>query len=96
MLTMYKETRLYTTTVYGIWMEGESQPLDNETKIRLIKVLARAAYDKDFYQKLTSDTAGILKAEGIQGDFNISSDGELLKNLLCIIECSGGIIEKRS
>lgn len=75
-------------------MEGESQPLDNETKIKLIKVLARAAYDEDFYQKLRTDTTGTLNAEGIQGDFNISDD-KVLKGLLCILECLGGVIEKR-
>jgi hypothetical protein len=77
-------------------MEGESQPLDKETKIKLVKVLARAAYDEDFYQKLSTDTTGTLNAEGIQGQFNNISDGKLLKGLVCIIECLGGIIEKRS
>jgi hypothetical protein len=75
-------------------MEGESQPLDNETKIKLVKALAKAAYDEDFYQKLRTDTTRTLNAEGIQGEFNISHD-KVLKGLLCILECLGDVIEKR-
>ena len=75
-------------------MEGEWEQLANETKIKLVKVLARAAYDKDFYQKLSTDTTGTLKAEGIEGEFNISDD-KVLRHILCILECLGKIIEKR-
>lgn len=67
-----------------------------DNKIKIVKVLARAASDRDFYQKLRTETTKTLNAEGIQGEEFHVPDDNVLKTIFCILECLGGIIEKRS
>lgn len=67
-----------------------------DEKIKVVKVLAKAAYDQDFYQKLSTDPKGTLHEEGFQGDEFYIPDEKALKAILCILECLGNIIEKRS
>ena len=68
---------------------------EKENKIKMVKVLARAASDQDFYQKLLTDTTKTLNDEGIQGTEFLVSDEKVLKTLILILELLGGIAEKR-
>jgi hypothetical protein len=67
---------------------------ENIMKVNVVKVLAKAATDDEFYKRLKDDPKGTLNAEGIQGDtFNIPDD---LNAIFCILQCLGNVIEKRS
>ncbi len=39
-----------------------------DNKIKVVKVLARAASDQDFYKRLVTEPTKTLNEEGIQGD----------------------------
>jgi hypothetical protein len=69
---------------------------EEDNKIKMVKVLARAASDQDFYQKLRTDTTKTLNDEGIQGEEFYIPDEKALKAVLRILEALGGIIYKRS
>ena len=76
---------------------GESDPIDSATRIKPVQVLARAAYDEEFYKKLRANLKGTLNDEGIPGDeFNLSDDnGRVLENLILILKGTGLVIFKR-
>jgi hypothetical protein len=69
---------------------------EEENKIKVVKVLARAASDRDFYKRLVTDTTRTLNDEGIQGKEFYIPDEKALKSILCIVDCLGDIIDKRS
>lgn len=67
-----------------------------ENKKRVVKLLARAAYDEDFRKRLLTDTTRTLNEEGIVGKEFYIPDEKALESILCMIRCLGDIIDKRS
>ena len=74
-------------------MEGDS---DEELKAKFVRVLAKAASDREFYEKLKADTEKTLVEEGITGGgFFIPIDKTILTGILRILDEMGGIICKK-
>jgi hypothetical protein len=74
---------------------GEDYKNENDIKVNVVKVLARAATDPEYYKKLRDDPTKTLNEAGIAGKEFYIPDEQTLKTILCILECLGNIIEKR-
>jgi|tagenome__1003787_1003787.scaffolds.fasta_scaffold20981768_6 hypothetical protein len=75
-------------------MEGISK-IENNDKVNVVKVLAKAASCQEYYQKLMSDPIGMLYEAGIQGkEFYIPKEQDL-KTILYMLECSEGPPDKK-
>lgn len=66
-------------------------------RARFVQVLARAATDPAFFQKLKADPAKTLEEEGVdQGGFFIPvSDKAILDGILRVYDDLGGVICKK-
>jgi hypothetical protein len=64
-------------------------------RIKVVKVLAKAASDKNFMMKLRNDPKGTLNKEGIEGDEFFIPNEKVLKAILRILESTGDVIYKR-
>lgn len=73
-------------------MEGNSEEV---LRAKFVQVLAKAASDKVFYEKLKADTTKTLEEEGIDGFFIQVADEATLKEILRIYGDLGGVICKR-
>lgn len=68
---------------------------EEELRAKLVELLARAASDQDYFQKLKADPAGTLGEEGIVADIIPIDDETTLRTLIRILEALGGILYKR-
>lgn len=75
-------------------MEGSS---DQELRAKFVQVLAKAASDRSFYEKLKSDTDKTLREEGIdEGGFFIPiAEKAILDKVLLIYDEFGGVVCKK-
>ena len=75
-------------------MEGDS---DEELRRKFVQVLAKAASNREFLEKLKADPDKTLEEEGVtHGGFIIPiSDEENLRAIIRIFEELGGILYKR-
>jgi len=75
-------------------MEGDS---DEELRRKFVQVLAKAASNREFLEKLKADPDKTLEEEGVtDGGFIIPiSDEENLRAIIRIFEELGGILYKR-
>jgi hypothetical protein len=73
-------------------MEGQSE---EELKAKFVQILAKAASDKAYFEKLKADPAGTLKEEGIDGFFIQVANDDTLKEILRVYGDLGGVICKR-
>lgn len=74
-------------------MEGISK-IENNDKVNVVKVLAKAASYQEYYQKLKADPMGTFYEEGIQGKEFYVPDEQDLKTISCMLKCSGDPPEK--
>jgi len=75
-------------------MEGDS---DEELRRKFVQVLAKAASNREFLEKLKADPDKTLEEEGVTGGGFIIpiSDDEILRAIIRIFEELGGILYKR-
>ncbi len=73
-----------------------SEDYKNDNKVKVVKVLARAACDPEYYKKLRADPKTTLNEAGIKGDEFYIPDEKALKTILCMLECLGDVLEKLS
>lgn len=75
-------------------MEGSS---DQELRAKFVQVLAKAASNREFYEKLKSDTDKTLREEGIdEGGFFIQiQEKDILSKILSMYDELGGVICKK-
>lgn len=73
-------------------MKEESEEV---LRAKFVQLLAKAASDKDYFEKLKADPAGTLEEEGIDGFFIQVADDATLNEILRIYGDLGGVICKR-
>jgi hypothetical protein len=72
------------------------EPDNERVRKDLVRILAKAASDQEFFERLRADPKKILEEEGIKGEEFLLRDATVLKSVIAILEALGNILYKRS